>query len=526
MGVGKGSILFSFWGGQGMKKNIMTLVFIITFLFSTVHAHAAVQKEERLWQDETVYSIMIDRFNNGDTKNDEGVNTKDPLAYNGGDFQGIIERLDYIKDMGFTTIRLTPIFDNVENGYHGYWVNDFYKTDEHFGSIKTLKKLVNEAHKRDMKVVVDFVTNNVASNQQWVTNASKQDWFHKKQGIHDWNNQQQLENGWVDGLPDLNQDNPEVKKYLIDAAKWWIAKTDIDGYSLPEINHVPVSFWSAFSKEVKQEKKNFFLLGVTKGKTALDMKEYENAGIDSLFNDPLSENLRDVFANTRKSFSTLSSQTEKDKALFQNPFLLANFMDNENTVRFTRDIVRNRQYPGSRWKTALTYLYTTPGIPIIFYGSEIALNGGEVPDNRGQMSFRAEKELIDYITKLAELRNQLPSLTRGTMEMLYDKDGMAVYKRNYKGETSIIAINNTTKSQTVSLTNEQLEGDKELRGLLEGDVVKSNGDQYPIIIDRDKTEIYVLAAKSGINLQLTVSLTVIIILVVIFLFGIIKRSKR
>src|SRR4051812_4041869 len=110
-----------------MKK--MMLLLMTTFLFSSLPAHAIVKKENRLWQDETVYSIMVDRFNNGDLKNDVDVNTKDPLAYNGGDFQGIIDKLDYIQEMGFTTIRLTPIFDNVKNGYHGYWVNDFYKTD-------------------------------------------------------------------------------------------------------------------------------------------------------------------------------------------------------------------------------------------------------------------------------------------------------------------------------------------------------------------------------------------------------------
>ncbi len=108
---------------------------------------------------------------------------------------------------------------------------------------------------------------------------------------------------------------------------------------------------------------------------------------------------------------------------------------------------------------------------------------------------RTEKELIDYITKLGELRNQLPSLTRGSMDMLYEKDGIAVYKRVYQDETAIIAINNTSESQNVTLNYEQIEGGKELRGLLNGDLVKSNKDQYNLIIDRDEAEIYVLAKE-------------------------------
>ena len=503
-----------------MNKRIIPIL-IALLVFSSVPAFAKVEKEGRLWQDESVYSIMIDRFNNGDTQNDIDVNAKDPLAYNGGDFQGIIDRLDYIHDMGFTAIRLTPIFDNAKNGYHGFWVTDFYKVDEHFGSMKTFQKLVKEAHKRKMKVLIDFVTNNVAENHPWVSDSGKQDWFHPKQNIVDWNNQQEIENGWVDGLPDLKQENPEVSKYLIDSAKWWIEKTDIDGYSLPDINHVPLRFWGDFSTAVKKEKKGFFLMGIPSKSTPVDVKKYQASGIDGLFDFNRSQELRKAFATTDISLPAESTDFNEKKSL-----LMANFLDNENTVRFTRDIVDKRQFPGSRWKTALTYLYTTPGIPVFYYGTEIALNGGEIPDNRKQMNFRTEKDLIDYITNIGRLRNELPSLTRGTFEMLYSKNGMIVYKRMYKGETIVTAINNTNKSQKVTLTAEQLEGNKELRGLLEGDLVRSHDNKYILILDRDKSEIYALTEKSGINMTLVGSLIVVYILVFVFLFLILKRRKR
>ena len=503
-----------------MKK--ITLILILLLLHSSLPANAAVEKEDRLWQDESVYSIMVDRFNNGDRNNDMDVNAKDPLAYNGGDIKGIIDKLDYIHEMGFTAIRLTPIFDNAKNGYHGFWVNDFYKVDEHFGTLKSFQTLVKEAHNRKLKVMIDFVTNNVAADHPWLSDPIKQSWFHKKQSIPDKNeNQAVLEKGWIEGLPDLNQDNPEVKKYLIDAAKWWIDKTDIDGMSLPEVNYVPISFWNDFSNEVKQEKKNFFLMGVMSKNNSTDLKKYESAGIDSIVNYSYSEKLRKTFAGTDQSFRELYSVGDNG----QNSFLRANFMDNEYTSRFTSDIVAKKQFPGSRWKTALVYLYTTPGIPLFYYGTEIALNGGEIPDNRGQMSFRAEKELIDYITKVGELRNTLPSLTRGTMEMLYDHNGMAVYKRVYKGETSIIAINNTGKSQSVTLTSSQIEGGKELRGLLAGDKIVSKDNKYMIILDRDNSEIYVLAEKSGIKFSLIASLVVVYLLCFLFLYKIRKRKK-
>ncbi|MEC1524024.1 alpha-amylase family glycosyl hydrolase [Neobacillus niacini] len=502
-----------------MKKTLITLILICFLLITVIPAHAETQRDGRLWQDETIYSIMVDRFFNANTNNDKEVNTLDPLAYNGGDFQGVIDKLDYLNEMGFTAIRLTSIFDNTAGGYHGYWVNDFYKPDEHFGSMKTFKKLVQEAHKREMKVVIDFVSNNVSLEHPWLMDSSKKNWFHEKQETSDSKEQDELENGWVNGLPDLNQDNPEVKEYLLDAAKWWINETDIDGYSLPEVNYVPVSFWSDFSKEVKSEKEDFFLLGITSTNSVADPRKYVEAGIDSLTDYQHIEDLRNAFAATNQTFGPLNdSKVQKLEVQPQ-------FFDNEFTPRFTQDIVSNKHFPGARWKTALTYIYSTPGIPVVFYGSEIALNGGEIPDNRQPMNFRTEKELIDYITKLGELRNQLPSLTRGSMEMIYEKDGMAVYKRVYQDETAIIAINNTSESQNITLNNEQIEGDKELRGLLNGDLVRSNGDQYDLIIDRDESEIYVLTKKSGINMPLVGSLVAVYILFTIFILKIRKRRK-
>ena len=148
-------------GGAEMKKGVLSLILIPFLLFYALPV-GAVEKEERKWQDETIYFLMVDRFNNSDSKNDFNVNAKDPLAYHGGDFQGIIDQLDYLKDMGFTAIWLTPIFDNAGKAYHGYWINDFYKTEAHFGTMATFKKLVKEAHKRDMKVILDFVANHVA----------------------------------------------------------------------------------------------------------------------------------------------------------------------------------------------------------------------------------------------------------------------------------------------------------------------------------------------------------------------------
>lgn len=508
-----------------MRKRIFTL-FLIPFLLFYALPVQAVEKEERKWQDESIYFIMVDRFNNGDSSNDFDVDLNDPKAYQGGDLKGITKKLDYIKDMGFTAIWLTPIFQNDPKGYHGYWINDFYKVDKHFGSLDDFKTLVKEAHKRDMKVILDFVVNHTGTQSPWLQDPSKKDWFHEKKDIADWNNQEEVENGQLFGLPDLAQENPETKQYLLDAAKWWIQETDIDGYRLDTVKHVPKWFWEEFAKEVKSVKKDFFLMGEVWHDDPRYVADYAKTGIDSMIDYPFYNEASKVFSKTNTSYGTLEAVWKRNQFLYENPYLSTNFLDNHDNVRFTRLAVQNKMHPGTRLKMGLTYLYTAPGIPVVYYGTEIAMDGGKDPDNRRIMNFRADKELIDYITKLGELRNKLPSLTRGDFEFLYEKDGMAVIKRKYKNEIAVIAINNSEKSQEVELTNEQLPEGKELRGLLGDDLVRSGKGGYKIIMDREKAEIYAVAEKTGLNYPFIGAILAGPLLFILFVIINKRRSKK
>lgn len=462
----------------------MRILILIPFLLFYALPVGAVEKEERKWQDESIYFLMIDRFSNGDFNNDYRVDVKDPKSYHGGDFQGVIGKLDYIKDMGFTTIWLSPIFDNEDLGYHGFWTRDYYNTEEHFGTIDEFKLLVKEAHKRDLKVIIDFVVN------------------HEKE--------------WVDG----------DSSYLIDVAKWWINETDIDGYHLSAINFAPKSFLSEFVDSVKGVKEDFILLGEVKSNDEKQITMYEETGIDGFINYPLMEMVRPIFAQVDMPMNTLLTAEEEMNAVYRNPYLMGNIMDNNQTLRFTRDAITNNQHPGPRWKLALAHLYTIPGIPIVYYGSEIALDGGLGEDNHGQMDFRTDKDLIDYMTKLGELRNTLPSLTRGTFEILTEENGMIVYKRSFEDETTVIAINNSSESKTVTLSSDQLEDEKELRGLLAGDLVRSSDGQYTLYMDREKAEIYALAPKTGLNIPYLAAMGIVYVMFITFIFLLWKRSKR
>ena len=189
-------------------------------------------------------------------------------------------------------------------------------------------------------------------------------------------------------------------------------------------------------------------------------------------------------------------------------------------------MIEKNEHPGPRWRQALTFLYTTPGTPIVLYGSEIALDGGAPPDNDRQMNFRTDPELIEYITKIGDIRSQLPALTRGEMKVLYEKDGFAVYKRKYEDQISVVAINSTTKTQTVTVRAKELVDDMELRGVLNGDLVRSDNGEYVITMGRDESEIYLLQEKTGINMTFIVATASVPILFGVFLYLVYIKSRK
>ena len=161
-------------------RKILLLVLAILIFFTSCDI-----KSNPVSYKDNMYFIMVDRFNDAD-ENLPDVDITDPKAYQGGDIRGIIQKLDYIKDLGMTAIWLTPIMDNADRGYHGYWIYDFYSVDEHFGTLDDFKELVEEAHKRDLKVILDYVVNHMGENSPWLLEPTKADWFHEDRSITNW----------------------------------------------------------------------------------------------------------------------------------------------------------------------------------------------------------------------------------------------------------------------------------------------------------------------------------------------------
>lgn len=488
-----------------MNKKVICLLFVSFFLLSTSQGKA-LEKEERLWQDETIYYLMVDRFYNGSSENNYNVDVLDKSAYHGGDFAGISNKLDYIKEMGFTTIVLSPIFDNSQQSYLGDMVTDYYQTEKHFGSLEEFKQLVKTAHEKELKVIMEFVVDSISKEHVWANDDTKKEYY--------------VEN---DRLLELNLANEDVSDYLIEVAKWWITETAVDGYYFEDIDVAASSFWRHFTTEIKVQDEDFFLIGKA---SSGELKDYDGIGLDSLVDTSLMPLLRTSFAKQDGSLEDSIHQIETNIQTFQHPELLSTLLDDKTSTRFTYEMDASKDNPGTRWKVALSYLYTTPGIPFVFYGSEIALNGGGMPDNHRLLGFKADQELIDYIKLLGGLRQQLPSLTRGTFEVLYEEQDFVLYKRQYESETIVVAVNNSSRTRHVTLSNESLKENGELRGLLAGDLVRENDSEYSFVIDREHAEIYALTEKTGINFTYILAIIMIWVVFSIFIIVVMKRSGK
>lgn len=162
-----------------MKK--IRMLFLIAGVFLLSNENTLLYADERQIQEEVIYHILIDRYNNGDHSMDSNVDVNDPYAYHGGDFQGIITKLDDLQELGITTLSLSPIMANADKGYHGYWIEDFYQLEEQFGTMEDFQLLVKEAHKRGMKVVIEFVTQFIAPTNPIVQDTEKADWVKEQE---------------------------------------------------------------------------------------------------------------------------------------------------------------------------------------------------------------------------------------------------------------------------------------------------------------------------------------------------------
>ncbi|MBB6145110.1 glycosidase [Silvibacterium bohemicum] len=416
---------------------------------------------------DVMYLIMTDRFADGDTSNDPQPGERGkPRGWHGGDFRGIEQHLDYLQQLGVTTIWTTPAYSNAgaSQAYHGYSATNMYAVDPHFGSLADYQHLAQAIHAHGMKIVLDTVPNHVGAANPWAKDPPTPDWFHGTVEHHDtaktefrslpdphasWSDQRDVTEGWfANVLPDLNQENPLVKQYLIQNAVWWVETAGLDGLRLDTFPYVGRAFWHDFHAELHTLYPHLTTVGEVFNPdptiTSFFAGGVEHAGIDTgldtPFDFPTYFALRGVLTHDMP-MSKLDDVLRQDR-LFPHPERLVTFLGNHDTTRFLDE-------PGATvadLKLAFALLATLRGMPQIYSGDEIAMRGGEDPDNRHdfpggfpgdsanayQSTGRTPEEasIFEDVSRLMHFRAEHPALLTGQQQDLFADDSAFVFLRS------------------------------------------------------------------------------------------------
>ena len=406
--------------------------------------------DDERWVGRSIYFLMTDRFSNGDSSNDGadgfGPDVADPRGWHGGDFQGVINQLDYIKGMGFDAIWITPVTkQKSEYAFHGYWQYDPYQIDPHLGDMAKLKELVDQAHQRDMLVMIDVVPNHMGDFLPGSIAAPPFDdptWYHNKGNIQNYGNQQEVEQGDLLGLDDLNQENPATRAELLKWIAWLKSETGLDGLRVDTAKHMPKDFLKEFDEAAQT-----FTLGEVFSSDPGYVAPYTQY-MDSVLDYAFYASAKEVFVGT-KTMKILQRYFQNSDSTYRNVHTVGTFLDNHDNERFlciaTGGPNDDKQ---AQLHNALAVMFAVRGIPVVYYGTEQAFDGCKDPANREDMfdSFNAESPTYQWLTKLNQIRKAHPALIRGnTADRYIDDDGWA-FQRTSGDDTVVVCANNTWKA--------------------------------------------------------------------------------
>jgi len=451
---------------------------------------------------DVLYLIMPDRFANGNTANDNltlkcsdvKVNRSDPSGRHGGDIAGLEKHLDYISDLGVTAIWLNPVLENDMPGgsYHGYATTDYYNIDPRFGTNGDYKQLIDHAHQNGLKVVMDMIFNHCGSEHVWCKDQPFSDWFnfggkyvqtnHAKYSAFDpyasAYDTKSMNDGWfVSSMPDLNQRNPHLATYLIQNSIWWIEYSGIDAIRQDTYPYADAAMMASWCKAVMAEYPNFNIVGEAWYK---DMPAVAYWQANSKLNGKMNTQLKTVmdFSFMLSARNAFTLDTDWDNGLTTIYELLSLdafhgdvknllvFLENHDTDRFLLEMPTDLLV----FKQAYAFLLTSRGIPQLYYGSEILMNGnkkrtdgdirkdfpggwpGDTVDaftKEGRTAL--QNEAHDYLAKLLDWRKGNDVISKGTLKHFAPRNGAYVYAREYGGKEVLVILNGIGRENTISL---------------------------------------------------------------------------
>lgn len=462
-----------FFGSSGVCPYNEKTLETIHYYFKLPFVHEADTFQAPEWAKSTVwYQIFPERFANGrEDLSPENVlpwGSKDPDVndFFGGDLQGIVDKLDYVEDLGVNGIYLTPIFSAPSN--HKYDTLDYYSIDPHFGDPELFRTLVSQIHQRGMRIMLDAVFNHIGSaSPQWqdvVKNGAQsryKDWFH----IHSF----PVTEGNYDtfaftpDMPKLHTANPEVQRYLLDIALYWIREFDIDGWRLDVANEVDHAFWKTFKQAVSAEKPDIYILGEIWHSSEPWLRGDE---FHAVMNYPFTEPMIEYFADRAIPASRMAHRLNAHlmNGMKQVNEVMFNLLDSHDTKRLlTR--CRNDE---KKARALLAFMFAQTGSPCIYYGTEIGLDGENDPLCRKCMVWDKEKqnqEMHTFMKRLIALRKQENTvLTEGTLEwnLLDDQNNFIRFSRTLDEKKLIYFFNQGDAARHVSLQDLNIERNKKI----------------------------------------------------------------
>lgn len=436
---------------------VFRAVCLITILCSWATPLAAQSSDHADWADEVLYFVVLDRFADGDPTNNRDVDLKGKGTFHGGDLLGLTQRLDDLHDLGVTAVWLTPVVKNIDHfvdgvgfpdwGYHGYWADDVNRIDDRFGDEAQLKALVDAAHQRGIKILLDVVYNHAGYGSAYL----------KRDDVHDWlrTGRRQSPCGDDDltqclsGLPDFKTENEAVAEYLLQAHLGLAKRTGLDGFRLDTVKHIEHAFWQKHRDRVDAELgRDFYLLGEVWGGDYKVLDEwFVNDELDGGFDFSFAGSVLG-FVNGRGRTIAFSRYLQKRHRV-RGGHHLAHYLSSHDVP----GLLFQLQGDKTKFRLAVALQMTSSGIPTIYYGEEVGRLGGDWPDNRSDMPWGErpigpgrglprDEDLYTYYRSLIQLRKQLPALAVGDYHELSTEGDLLVFARTAADrQPVIVAVN-------------------------------------------------------------------------------------
>lgn len=481
-------------------------------------------RRKGLKKGDLIYLIMPDRFANGDATNDtisgmleNNIDRSNLKARHGGDLRGIIDRLDYIENLGITALWLNPVFTNNQpkESYHGYAITDHYQIDPRFGTLEEYTELVDKCHSRGIKVVMDIVHNHVGDEHFFIKDLPHDKWIHtfeeytrtnyRAPALHDPYasdfDRNLLINGWFDRhMPDLDQTQEQVANYLIQNQLWWVEKTKIDGYRIDTYAYPDQEFMAEWAKIIKEEYPHLGLfgeiwdhgVGVQSWFVENSAKKELNSNLSGVTDFQIHFAIQEALTKEQTWTEGVSKlyYTLAQDYLYDDPFNNVNFLDNHDVSRIFSVLGEDTD----KMKTAMTLLLTLRGIPQIYYGTEILMKnytdphdgyvredfpGGWPGDTINKFDVNnlneKEKDFFNHTRTLATYRKNNSVMQDGAFKHFVPEDGIYAYFRSKSNYRVMVLSNFNAESKKVSLLKyqEMFEPFGSMKNILTGEIISN-----------------------------------------------------